>query len=262
MSNSRKNVGGGGGLNHNHNNANNNNNNNGKMKKPAAAVNNSQQQDKDTNGLTNGGHDEDAGDLKSVVERQSELIRQQREDLEEMKRKLEANVRISDDFRAEISEIRKNVQNDEKVERLTSAVNDIQDRLYEIDKSWKNNLVLYGIPQSADSLDEDPFILEEKVREVFHKKLHISREIAISRVSRMLHGPDFRGHKPIQICIVNYRQAIYLSYFFRDTAYKPNRLITPLHLRTFHSITLDKIPPVIKPKPLNNPKVVGPKWSY
>ena len=33
-----------------------------------------------------------------------------------------------------------------KVEGLVMAYNDIQDRLYEIDKSWKNNLIFYGIP--------------------------------------------------------------------------------------------------------------------
>jgi hypothetical protein len=27
----------------------------------------------------------------------------------------------------------------------------------------------------------------------------------MNRVARIWHGPDFRGHKPIQICIVNYR---------------------------------------------------------
>ena len=40
---------------------------------------------------------------------------------------------------------------------------------------------------------------------MLHKKLHISREIAMSRITRVWHGPDFRGHKPIQLCIVNYR---------------------------------------------------------
>ena len=32
---------------------------------------------------------------------------------------------------------------------MIGAYNDIQDRLYEIDKSWRNNLIFYGIP--ADS---------------------------------------------------------------------------------------------------------------
>ena len=49
-----------------------------------------------------------------------------------------------------------------KVDNLSSAYNDIQDRLYEIDKSWKNNLVVYGIPCS-ENMDEDPLVTEEKV---------------------------------------------------------------------------------------------------
>ena len=43
------------------------------------------------------------------------------------------------------------------------------------------------------------------MREVLLKKLHISRDIMMNRVSRLNYGPDFRGHKPIQICLVNYR---------------------------------------------------------
>ena len=50
----------------------------------------------------------------------------------------------------------------QKIDHLASAYNDIQDRLYEIDKSWKNNLVVYGIPCS-ESMEEDPLVTEEKV---------------------------------------------------------------------------------------------------
>ena len=42
----------------------------------------------------------------------------------------------------------------------------LQDRLYEIDKSWKNNVVLFGVPVDADSnaaaAEEDPIVTEEK----------------------------------------------------------------------------------------------------
>ena len=50
-----------------------------------------------------------------------------------------------------------------KLETLTLAYNDIQDRLYEIDKSWKNNLVFYGIPIDSNQEDEDPYATEDKV---------------------------------------------------------------------------------------------------
>ena len=53
-----------------------------------------------------------------------------------------------------------------KLESLVLAYNDIQDRLYEIDKSWKNNLIFYGIPIDSNMEDEDPYATEEKVREL------------------------------------------------------------------------------------------------
>ncbi len=49
-----------------------------------------------------------------------------------------------------------------KLELLASAYNDIQDRLYEIDKSWKNNLMFYGVPYS-ETEEDDPVLTEEKV---------------------------------------------------------------------------------------------------
>ena len=90
--------------------------------------------------------------------------------------------------RAELSEIRKNWHNNQpssyeiaaggerrlfapddslssKLDNLCAAYNDIQDRLYDIDKSWKNNVVLYGVPaaEGSSSVEEDPAITEEKV---------------------------------------------------------------------------------------------------
>ena len=49
-----------------------------------------------------------------------------------------------------------------KLEALSSAYTDIQDRLYELDKSWKNNLMIYGVP-CCDGEEDDPIITEEKV---------------------------------------------------------------------------------------------------
>ena len=79
------------------------------------------------------------------------------------------------------------------------AYNDIQDRLYEIDKSWKNNLIFYGIPIDSNMEDEDPYATEEKVRELIKRKLRITREIPFNRVTRVFHGPEFRGQKPVQV---------------------------------------------------------------
>ena len=86
-----------------------------------------------------------------------------------------------------------------KIESLVLAYNDIQDRLYEIDKSWKNNLIFYGIPIDSNMEDEDPYATEEKVRELIKRKLRITREIPFNRVTRVFHGPEFRGQKPVQV---------------------------------------------------------------
>ena len=118
--------------------------------------------------------------MKAVLAEQKKLIEEQRLELDALRRELEANVRVTSDFKAEMSEMRKNLENKghgdghqrsngdssavvAKLDQLSAAYNDIQDRLYEIDKSWKNNVVIYGI-QCSETMDEDPNSTEEKVR--------------------------------------------------------------------------------------------------
>jgi len=119
----------------------------------------------------------DLDGLRIVVEKQAEVISFQRVEIENLRRQMEKNLQLTQDFQSEISEIRKNWQNicdvrklddnpigiASKLEALASAYNDIQDRLYEIDKSWKNNLMIYGVP-CAENAEEDPIITEEKVK--------------------------------------------------------------------------------------------------
>ena len=38
-----------------------------------------------------------------------------------------------------------------------------------------------------------------QVRELIKRKLRITREIPFNRVSRVFHGPEFRGQKPVQV---------------------------------------------------------------
>ncbi len=129
-----------------------------------------------------------ASELKAIMEKQTEMIKAQKEDIDDLRKKLEANVRVTEDFKAELSEIRKKVNSDRrgsddgssgsgsggdvdadaglsaKLDALCAAYNDIQDRLYEIDKSWKNNVVLFGVPAAdSNSIEEDPIVTEEKV---------------------------------------------------------------------------------------------------
>ena len=137
-------------------------------------------------------------DIKVTVERQAETIRQQRAELEALRKQMEKNFQIQQDFQSELSEIRKNWQmisdggkvngklggpnaDDtilNKLETLATAYNDIQDRLYEIDKSWKNNLMFYGVPYS-ESEEEDPVITEEKVTLIIFASMLTSPMITI-----------------------------------------------------------------------------------
>ena len=128
-------------------------------------------------------------DLKSVVEKQNETIKAQKTEIELMRKQMEKNVHLTQDFQSELSEIRKNWDktgstgsgsnpvnantktNDKlddvllRLEALSSAYTDIQDRLYELDKSWKNNLMIYGVP-CCDGEEDNPVITEEKVRKI------------------------------------------------------------------------------------------------
>ena len=130
-------------------------------------------------------------DLKSLVEKQNDTIKSQKVEIELLRKQMEKNVHLTQDFQSELSEIRKNWQSlSEKssttpattsnntntsagekktiedvllrLEALSSAYTDIQDRLYELDKSWKNNLMIYGVP-CCDGEEDDPIITEEKV---------------------------------------------------------------------------------------------------
>ena len=127
-------------------------------------------------------------DLKVLVEKQNDTIKSQRGEIESLRKQLEKNMNLTQDFQSELSEIRKNWQSlsdnkngtttitgvprdkniDDislKLEALSSAYTDIQDRLYELDKSWKNNLMIYGVP-CCDGEEDDPIITEEKVHTI------------------------------------------------------------------------------------------------
>ena len=53
-----------------------------------------------------------------------------------------------------------------KIEELEEAIADLSEKVWELDKSCKNNLVFYGIKQEAGN-DEHPSITETKVQK-FH----------------------------------------------------------------------------------------------
>ena len=59
-----------------------------------------------------------------------------------------------------------------RLDELDGMYDDMQERLYEVDKSRKNNLVFYGVPQnSLDSEDSDE--TERLVKSVITTKLQV-----------------------------------------------------------------------------------------
>ena len=85
----------------------------------------------------------------------------------------------------------------QRVDVLGTDLEEMTEKIYELDKSWKNNLVFYGVRE--DGADEHPAVTESKVRDVIRRTMRIHREIAILRVKRAANGPNVRGSKPITV---------------------------------------------------------------
>lgn len=58
--------------------------------------------------------------------------------------------------------------------------------------------VFYGLKMDHGT-EEHPSITENKVREIIHKKLQLTRDIPILRVKRVYNGPQVRGSKPVTV---------------------------------------------------------------
>ena len=81
-----------------------------------------------------------------------------------------------------------------------------QDRLYEMDRSWRNNLVFNGIKTDGHGCYESPECTEGKVRQILKNHLNIGREIIINRCHRVYNGADKFGNKPVVVNFhVSYR---------------------------------------------------------
>ena len=58
-----------------------------------------------------------------------------------------------------------------RLDEMDGMYDDMQERLYEVDKSRKNNLVFYGVPQQMS--DEDPDETERLIKNVITVKLQV-----------------------------------------------------------------------------------------
>ena len=56
----------------------------------------------------------------------------------------------------------KGADTDTKVRDLEETVEELNEKIWELDKSWKNNLVFYGVREDT-GVDEHPAITEQKV---------------------------------------------------------------------------------------------------
>jgi len=84
---------------------------------------------------------------------------------------------------------------------LMFVYQDIQDKLFDIDRSWQNTLVFYGVKQESTCGYESSECTEAKVREILKTVLNIRREIQFLRVLRVYNGPDVRtGYRPVIAC--------------------------------------------------------------
>ena len=60
-----------------------------------------------------------------------------------------------------------------KIDAITGVYDDLHEKMHEIDKTRKNNLLLYGI--KPDFLPEIHSQLEQKVKEIFKHNMQMSR---------------------------------------------------------------------------------------
>ena len=83
----------------------------------------------------------------------------------------------------------------ERMDEIDHMYDDMQDRVFEIDKNRKNNLVFYGV--KGDEKDQDD--CERLIKSIMNNFMQVTREIPLAKVTRLWNGPSFRGFKPIQV---------------------------------------------------------------
>ena len=84
-----------------------------------------------------------------------------------------------------------------KVDAITGVYEDINEKMFEIDKTRKNNLLFYGI--KPDFLPEIQTQLEKKINEIMRFNLHINRNVPVVKIARMMTGPEVRGCRPVLV---------------------------------------------------------------
>ena len=99
-----------------------------------------------------------------------------------------------------------------KIDAITGVYDDLHEKMHEIDKTRKNNLMIYGL--RPDFLPEIQSQLEVKVHEIFKHNLQMSREIQTTKIARLLTGPEVRGCRPVVVNFANFRYILFLPTYF------------------------------------------------
>ena len=89
----------------------------------------------------------------------------------------------------------------ERMDELDGMYDDMQDRVFEIDKNRKNNLVFYGVKGKEGDQDE----CEQTIKHIMNVQMQVTREIPLTKVIRLWNGPSFRGVKPILVSFQLYK---------------------------------------------------------
>ena len=89
----------------------------------------------------------------------------------------------------------------DRMDELDGMYDDMQDRVFEIDKNRKNNLVFYGVKGKEDDQDE----CEHTIKHIMNIQMQVTREVPLTKVTRLWNGPSFRGVKPILVSFQLYK---------------------------------------------------------
>ena len=90
-----------------------------------------------------------------------------------------------------------------KIDAITGVYDDLHEKMHEIDKTRRNNLLIYGV--KPDFLPEIPSQLEMKIHEIFKHNIQIVRPITTLKITRMLTGPEVRGCRPVLVSFAHYK---------------------------------------------------------
>jgi hypothetical protein len=117
--------------------------------------------------------------LEAMVVMASEKAQNMREDMEA--RSMDDRRHVSHELHNQSERVVQALERlSARLDDLDGMYDDMQERLYEVDKTRKNNLVFYGIPQQQ--VNEDPDECERLVKSVMKTKLQVSICIQIVAV--------------------------------------------------------------------------------